>query len=45
MDIQQIKSEMDALSPTAQFAAYFRKQRSLNKMYDELKGLSKFTAN
>ncbi|VDN88026.1 unnamed protein product, partial [Brugia pahangi] len=36
LEVKQIKSEMGALSPTAQFAAYFRKERVLNQLSAEL---------
>nr|CRZ26091.1 BMA-WRB-1 [Brugia malayi] len=39
LEVKQIKSEMGALSPTAQFAAYFRKERVLNQLSAELSAL------
>ncbi|EJW81289.1 hypothetical protein WUBG_07804 [Wuchereria bancrofti] len=41
LEVKQIRSEMGALSPTAQFAAYFRKERVLNQLSAELSALSK----
>uniref|UniRef100_A0AAF5PSI7 Tail-anchored protein insertion receptor WRB n=1 Tax=Wuchereria bancrofti TaxID=6293 RepID=A0AAF5PSI7_WUCBA len=39
LEVKQIRSEMGALSPTAQFAAYFRKERVLNQLSAELSAL------
>lgn len=41
LEVKQMKSELDAISPTNQFAAYFKKERSLKKLLAELNSLSK----
>lgn len=41
LKVREIKSELDALSPTAQFAAYFKKERSWKQRLAELNSLSK----
>ncbi|EFO15819.1 hypothetical protein LOAG_12689 [Loa loa] len=40
LEVRQMKSELDALSPTAQFAAYFKKERSLKQLLTELNALT-----
>ncbi|VDK88779.1 unnamed protein product [Litomosoides sigmodontis] len=40
LEVRQMKSELDALSPTAQFAAYFKKERSLKQGLAELNSLT-----
>lgn len=42
LEVRKTKAELDALSPTAQFAAYFKKERHLTKLTTELNALSKF---
>ncbi|KAM3716161.1 Protein GET1 [Dirofilaria immitis] len=39
-EIKQMKSDLDALSPTAQFAAYFKKERNLKQLLAELNALT-----
>ncbi|CAG9538517.1 unnamed protein product [Cercopithifilaria johnstoni] len=40
LEVRQMKSDLDALSPTAQFAAYFKKERSLKQRVAELNALT-----
>ncbi|VDK85147.1 unnamed protein product [Onchocerca ochengi] len=40
LEIRQMKSDLDALSPTAQFAAYFKKERNLKQLLAELNDLT-----
>uniref|UniRef100_A0A0R3RV91 Guided entry of tail-anchored proteins factor 1 n=1 Tax=Elaeophora elaphi TaxID=1147741 RepID=A0A0R3RV91_9BILA len=40
VEVRQMKSDLDALSPTAQFAAYFKKQRSFKRRLSELNALT-----
>lgn len=40
LKVREMKSDLDALSPTAQFAAYFKKERSLKQLLAELNALS-----
>ncbi|VDN05350.1 unnamed protein product [Thelazia callipaeda] len=40
LEVKQVKAELDHISPTAQFAAYFKKERYLKKLLEELNTLT-----